>query len=321
MNRIAAVEPWDRSMAADHPYDLDIVSLGYESRARFIASELEANSKSRLAIGFARQQECAYKDNKQWFLGRGYKIQEVEDGVFFATCAETIHRLTPESSQPIRVRIDISSMSRLRVASLLAAFVESSSAEVFLLDFVYAASVFMSPPREMSQIESAGPVIPQLAGWSFEPDKPVSTVFGLGFEYDRAIGVVEYLEPSEVWSFNTEKHDEQFDQEVMKANKFFWKSVPNSHRLTYRIDAPIDCLIDLESLTFGLLKQSRPILVPLGPKIFSLCCLLVAYLHFPRVGVWRVSSGVHENPIDRKADGSITGMRVRLTREDRSRVT
>jgi hypothetical protein len=165
----------------------------------------------------------------------------------------------------------------------------------------------------MSQIESAGPVIPQFAGWSDEPDRPVATVFGLGFEYDRAIGVVEYLEPSNVWSFHAEKSDNRFDKEVQKANKFFWRFVPNAQRFSYRVHLPLDCLIDLESLTFGLLDRFRPILIPFGPKIFALSCLLVAHLHYPKVGVWRVSSGANERPIDRKAKDTIIGITVELS--------
>jgi len=316
MRRINRIEPWDRMIAEGSPYNLEVASLGYESRARFIASELRATGKKRMAIGFGTQQTCAYEDNRNWFQRQGFGVNDVADQSFFAFCAETIRTLTFDEKETIRVRIDISSMSRYRIAALLAAFIESEAPQEFVLDFVYAPAEFIEPPHEMSQIESAGPVLPQFAGWSEEPDRPVATVFGVGFEYDRAIGVVEYLEPSEIWSFRPENRDTRFHEEVFRANSFFWRLVPASHQFTYRIDFPIDCLIDLESLTFGLLSHARPILIPFGPKLFALCCLLVAHLHFPRVGVWRVSSGTNEGPVDRKADGRIVGMCVQLTRND-----
>jgi hypothetical protein len=65
----------------------------------------------------------------------------------------------------------------------------------------------------------------------------------------------------------------------------------------------------LESVVYGLLKSFNVIVLPFGPKIFTLCSLLVAGLH-PTVSVWRVSAGGAERPVNRRASGRITCLTV-----------
>ena len=60
--------------------------------------------------------------------------------------------------------------------------------------------------------------------------------------------------------------------------------------MEYRVEQPIDCFGMLESVVYGLLKSFSAIVLPFGPKVFTLCSLLVASLH-PTVSIWRVSAG------------------------------
>jgi hypothetical protein len=58
------------------------------------------------------------------------------------------------------------------------------------------------------------------------------------------------------------------------------------------------------------LRQARPVIVPMGPKIFGLAALLIAESFVPRISVWRISTGRSGEPLDICATGPIHGYTV-----------
>jgi len=79
--------------------------------------------------------------------------------------------------------------------------------------------------------------------------------------------------------------------------------------MNYRVQDPFDCFAKVESLVYGLSQTRNPVLLPFGPKLFSLTSLLVALL-YPGLPVWRVSAERHEQPANRKASGLVYGLEV-----------
>jgi len=88
--------------------------------------------------------------------------------------------------------------------------------------------------------------------------------------------------------------------------------------MDYRVHAPVDCFITLESLIYGLSRTKNTILLPFGPKIFALCALLVASVH-PTTAVWRVSAGFQEEAVNRQASGYVYGLQVDIHPFDESK--
>src|SRR6185369_5500856 len=119
------------------------------------------------------------------------------------------------------------------------------------------------------------------------PELPPAVVIGLGYEQDKAIGIIEYIEPTMVWAFRPRGGDPRFETAVDEANSTFWDIVSPDRVIDYSVEGSLECLTLLESLISGSLSTVRPILIPFGPKIFAACCLLVASMHYPKVSVWR----------------------------------
>ena len=291
-------------------YDLFLATLGYEQRARYVAEHVGPQAREYLAAGFQRQQELSYKANREWFLRAGYEVNEQADGEVTAWCHDRVRAAIANGDESLRMCVDISSMSRRRIASVVQTVMEQVPPRGAVVDFVYAVAKYVAPPREMTQVNSVGPVLPQFAGWSDRPDRPVSAIVGIGYEYDKAVGALEYIEPATVWGFQPISTDERYDRKAERANRFLWEMLPTERRVRYHVDRPFDCFVALESLSFGVLQDSRVVLVPFGPKIFTVCCLLTAVVHFPRVAVWRVSSGENEAAVDRIANGTVIGLRA-----------
>jgi hypothetical protein len=308
MNKLERVCPWTTSMANEGRYDLLIASLGYERRSRFVAESEKFQSDQKCAIGFGNCKVHSYRSNQRWFSQHGFNVTESSDSEFKSVISNALAVRRSDLSPPAKICVDISSMSRLRIACVLSEIVRMGSPVA--VDFVYSVAKYLPPVREMSQIESAGPVLDEFAGWSSEPQRPASAIFGLGYEHDKAIGALDYIEPAEMWAFQAVSADRRYDHATERANQFLWGELPREKKLTYHVSNPFDTFMDIESLTYGVSRHFRPVLIPFGPKIFTLCCLLVALVHKPTVAVWRVSSGENETPVDRVSDGTILGLRV-----------
>ena len=312
MNRIERIRNVERDELATQHFHAVFASVGFEQRARHVADVIRPNADRFFACGFLDRQVLAYAENRRCFEANGYSIAEVRETAFSKWCRDSLLQLPVNSEKRLNLCVDISSMSRYRIASVLAAIGDLNAWETVNVSFLYANAGYSPPTRELGQVENAGPVLRRFAGWSNEPDRPITAIFGLGYEYDKAIGALDYIEPAEVWAFQLKSTDPRYDDETEKANRFLWPVLPEERRITYRIERPLDCLTDLESLTSGLLRATRPVLVPFGPKIFTLHCLLVACIHFPRVAVWRVTTGVNAPPADRVPDGLVTGIEVQF---------
>jgi hypothetical protein len=307
-----SVLPWIGSATLKSQYDGVIASVGYETRSSFIAKTLNMESNEKYACAFDNNKVHSYFDNLTWYASQGFLIQEQGETEFSSWCEDVFSRLLEHARErTVRVLIDISSMTRFRIAALLAAIFDSNGD--FDVDFLYAPSRFNPPTDEdEAPIVVCKPVMDKWAGWSMKPDNPSLALFGLGYESDRALGALEYIEPGSVWAFIPTGGDQRYDRALLRANKTFLESVPRSHLFEYGVAEPVDCFTKLEALVYGNLESTKPILVPFGPKIFALNCLLVACVYFPKVAVWRVSAGVFAPPQDKFANGQIVGVRVQF---------
>lgn len=289
-------------------YDIFLATVGFEQRSLHIAQILGDRPKIRAACAYDSRKVHAYYSNLSWFKKAKYRVEERKDSEFEAWCEEALRSVPATSRRLLRLAVDVSSMSRFRIAGLMACIREISTERQVQADFLYSPAKFSPPHQEGGPIVIFEPVTKKFAGWSDEPDKPSMAIFGLGYEEDKAVGALEYIEPSTVWAFRPTGEDEKYDRALKRANRTFWDLLPRRNIIDYRVDRPFECFANLESLTYGALRSGRPVLIPFGPKIFTACCLLVGLVHYPRVVVWRVSSGEFETAANRVATGKVVGV-------------
>lgn len=309
MTKSLSVRPLPDDWAKEE-YCLFIAVIGYEKRARFIAETMAPASKQRGACGFETQQVLEYQANTDWMASHGFDVShtaEIEFDDWLGTQLAKVEVLEGLG----RILVDISSMTRFRVASVILAIEKHFSFDA-IVTFVYSLAKFSTPQEATFPNSHVGPVRPEFAGWWQEPDLAVAAVVGLGYEEDKALGAVEHLQAGEVWAFIPESPIAEYTQELQSANRTLLETVESKHQLPYHVQDPFECFARLESLVFGLSQSSNVVLLPFGPKIFSLCSLLVGRLH-QRVPVWRVSAEGQEPAVNREASGAVYGLEVRFT--------
>lgn len=314
MAELAAIEALSPIGGLRLSYDAFLVTVGFESRSIYAAKTLEIHTDRRIACAFSHRQVRHFKSNRAWLFRNGFDVQEVQEDDVEAWTKSIIEELGTNSAHrtSIRMCVDISSMSRARMASVLNAVLEVRERSVEI-DFVYCLAKWSPPSTEAEPIGTAGAVIPAFAGWSTRTDLPIVALIGLGYEPDKAIGAYEYLEATDVWAFLPKGEDGQYARDLNRANRTLLTRLVEHKRITYRVDQPVACFGVLESVVYGLLSNSRPVLLPFGPKVFALSAMLVACRH-REVPVWRISSDQFGEPLDREASGNIVGIRVAFSR-------
>lgn len=299
-------------------WDVLVGAVGYEHRSRHVPLTWAERSQLRIASAFDTHKTLSYADNWRALADRGFNIEEHAEGEIRYWLYKHLLDIEARSDAPLRLGIDVSSFSRSRLAQLILAAADIAMIRDVTIDFGYAPATFIPPAEADTIIEVLGPVTPEFAGWTDEPETPTTCIIGLGYEPERAVGALEYLEPVGAWAFTPTGVDDRYDSSLERANETVWDANPRPVRIVYGVDQPLWTFVQLESLVFGLKRMTRPVLVPFGPKIFAAMCLLAALAHQPETAVWRVSGGQSEEPLDRKAIGPVHHISATLCARDPS---
>jgi hypothetical protein len=287
-------------------YDCTLFAIGYEQRSTFIARHREGKAGRRVALGYDENRILRYHENRSWYASNGYEIAECSDRDFKAIVADVLSGFKG-GDRVARVLIDISSLNRFRLATIVQVLRNRDELPL-VADFAYCLAQYSEPPAGHALNRHVGPVIQEFAGWWADPELPTTTVVGLGYEQDKALGAIEHLQPSEVWAFFPRSPIPAYTDALHFANKSLLEMMRPQRILTYDVDEPFHLFTRLESLIAGLTSKTNCILLPFGPKIFALCALLASSLH-SETAVWRVSGA--EEATDRIGH-SVYGLSVTL---------
>jgi hypothetical protein len=295
--------------------DLIICALGYESRAPYIAQEILKKTaiKTKVAISFDTPNILEFNANKGLFTSKAFHFLPFkrEETPCLVEFKELITSAAPPGSQSLSIVVDISCMSRKMLALLVEALVTYDGELAITVEFLYAAANYHEEHQDNAPTVVSEPVTAFFAGWTENPNLAASMIMGLGFEYGRAIGTIEDLQPSHLSLFLPKGEDARFEVKVRGLNEGVLRDAGPA-TITYNVLDPLDQVSLLYSTLRGYSTYSRPILVPLGPKIFALSCLIAA-LNFPNEAcIWRVSPEESATPVDQVASGTVVSMCIAL---------
>jgi len=295
-------------------YDLFVGAIGFESRSVHVAGRISADRKhffpypAQRSDVFARNMEIASS-----FRGSVIEMAETLRG--FITQVELLFSSVGTNA---RVAIDISSFDRRRLAILLqAAHKRGESIGNLNVNLLYTPAEYSAPPAHLKgEPLEAGPVNDSFRGHLRRTSLPLAAVFGLGYEPQRAIGAFELLEPSRAWAFRPESDSADFSASLDEANRLLLSAFSPREVLTYPVLNPGETFYRLESLVSGLSRSHRVVLVPMGPKVFAVCCLLLGLDDaVERPAVWRIGAVGGSSAVDVKPRGDIVGLAVEFERQ------
>jgi hypothetical protein len=129
------------------------------------------------------------------------------------------------------------------------------------------------------------------------------------------MGASEYLQASRVFALFPQSPVEEYEPAVSLANKLLLDELDPADIVRYAVDDCRKTVATLDSLVRGLRDSHNIVLLPGGPKIFVLACLMLQRMH-RQVSVWRVSSGSSISARDVESSGCF--VRTRLSIETSS---
>ncbi len=294
---------------AEHSYDVLIGAVGYESRSSHIASTVRA--RQRLYFPYSRQSSAAFMRNLSVLESlKNTTLVKADNLENFATAVD---RTLSDIADKSTVGIDISSLDRRRLAILLASLQRrAQELNTLRADLLYAPAAFSPPDPDLSSSPlEAGPVGPAFHGLLRRTSLPLTAIFGLGYEPQRAIGAFELLEPSRAWAFWPDSNDPKYSSALTDANRLLLSVFEPRDVIRYPVLDPGETYYRLESLVSGVSDASRIVLVPMGPKIFAACCILLGLDETDnRPAVWRIGVSGRSSPVDAHARGDVVGLTV-----------
>ncbi|MDP1793417.1 MAG: hypothetical protein Q8K63_04695, partial [Acidimicrobiales bacterium] len=265
-------------------YDLFIGAVGYETRARFVLEWLGASAQSVLGLVFDSHQLFEFQANLDAYQSKGASTPTLDSRVVYKTVQEHLAEAAQVAADgPLRVACDISVLDRTRIAATIMALTDYS--EPIDVDFLYAPAAYVPPPTTEPPLVVRNPVHERLTGWTMEPSLPIALIIGLGYEREKAVGAVEFLEPAATVVFVPSGTDDRYGAAVAAANTALWSVHEPDAQIPYDVLDPFGTFTLLESLIFGLKERYRPVVVPFGPKIFSVTSILASLVHAPDVAV------------------------------------
>jgi hypothetical protein len=197
-------------------------------------------------------------------------------------------------SHAISVSIDISLISRKNLAIIFSALCTQSKNYAVDFSVIYSLAKYMphkniDSPNE--RVESVGPIF---SGWTTTPGLPVTSIVGLGYEKNKALGAIEYLESNQSLLLIPNSTETRYRDNVLEVNETLLSFTKNKNIIDYDVQNPVEIIFMIDSLISGYKSKSKLVLLPFGPKIFY-ACSLIASLANPEVAVWHVSSVDKDN--------------------------
>lgn len=285
-------------------YDVLVSALGFEARAVAIAKMLGNQSERKVAFGFDHNHSEAFEKNFNWFQLNDFLLLIGLDSAQFQTNfdGEIVEPMLALSSKSVRrLAVDISCFDRLRLA-LIVNSVKRLCAAGIETHFFYSLAAFTPPSLSKGRNEVAGPVHRSFAGRFLDPSRPLALVAGLGYEVGKVVGAAEYVQAMRVIALVPESPIAEYEPEVIAANKLLIDDLPSQDVIRYKVDDPQRIVATLDAICNGLSSNHNLVLLPGGPKIFALACLLTHLIHSD-TSVWRMSSGTSIHPRDVQASG------------------
>jgi len=269
-------------------FDVFFYGLGFESRSTKIIASLPTPAKI-FALQMPASNLHAYARNLQFARTKHHRV--IVD--FQAFLSSELPKLFEKRVGPLRIGFDVSSVNRLMLIGLLnelALLVQvNDSIELF-----YCPAAYFEPKWLFPQIEKLGPVDSLLSGFNSDPSKPLCLIFGMGFEAGVSMGIISHLEPSVAYGLWGTGIDERFSDAVKRANFNFQFPGFNTRILSYSVRDPKGAFELLENVVYGLTRDHRVIIVPMGPKLFTALAALVGMKYFGDAAVWRVQHSIGE---------------------------
>lgn len=304
MNDIAPIP------VANNDGSLLVGCIGYEDRSTYLLRTTPERASNVFfdyrALDSTGKGICSYDSNRETMEKYG-AISDSDFEVFLVELENEISRM-----KGAHVDFDITSFDREKIGRIILKLF-SLREGVSSVTFVYAPRIFMPfDIYKFDVVQSFGPALPEFFGTADGFNKPLTLILGAGYEYGKAVGAIDTLEPDHIFCFRPTGTNPLFDHHIDLANVDFSFIENKENIFSYDLNDAFRLYHSLRTLVSYEMVDQNVLLLPLGPKLFAAISMLIATVFHPNVMVWRHSTASTKQR-DTINDAETTGKLVRFS--------
>lgn len=276
---LSSINHVDPSQLADFKADLFITGLGYESRSTTVARRFENNSCKKIALENSNViKEFSYQDNSKYLEQQGFEIIRVEselpdvDAIFQSLSGGTIN-----------VAIDCTNMPPIWYYEFFKWFDEKQAGDGSVrMRIAYTMARYVRQPgsRKVKEI------------FDFLKDevrpangKKVALILGLGQEKNVSDSIFKIINPDLLYLYYADPPAEKrFVEKVLVNNHNLINEAPIRNLVAYPIRNAQTIYQSLINIILPLRNEYSIVLIPQGPKIFSVVSMLI-HMGYPDIKI------------------------------------
>jgi hypothetical protein len=276
---LSSIKHVDPSQLGDINTELFITCLGYESRCTTVARAFQNNSCRKIALENSNViKEFSYQENSDYLEKQGFEIIRVKselpdvDAIFQSLSGDNIHVTLDCTNMPpvwyyeflkwFDEKQDVDGRVRMRIAYTMAKYVKQPGSrkvkEVF--DFLK---------------DEARPA----------NGKKTALILGLGQEKNVSDSIFKIIDPDLLYLYYADPPvEKRFVEKVLVNNHKLINEAPIRNLVAYPIRNGQAIYQSLINTILPLRNEYSIVLIPQGPKIFSVVSMLV-HIGYPDIRI------------------------------------
>lgn len=283
--------------------DLFIAASGYESRSISIPSQLGEIHGKKVVIAFSEhKKEISRQKNDDFYENNNYtkmSCSGLESPDFQSIFEQFSHK------DQLKVMIDISVMTRQWYHAFLHFLYECDPCKTLTVRITYCAALFNAPMILQKKVSLKKFKIDEPGLDFVSSDKKTALIMGLGIEKDVSQQIHKLINPDRTYLLYADPSiQKNYVETVFINNHMLIQNTDIKNLKGYPLQNTQDIYGLLINLVLPLRKDYQIILVPNGPKIFSVISMILQFsypdidLYYPKYKIKKIS--------DRESSGQYT---------------
>jgi len=267
-------------------FDYIFAACGYQPRCYYLAEKIKSGNAEKFLLSIDEpgndQNRC---NHKEVFLQAGYKTfnSSMKDS---GTIAKLMTRLCSNPKEQLNILIDYSCMPKNWYSVIIDNITRNNfSSSKINLYLSYTPKLFEKKNRPRPVVYF-GPILSLKD--KLRDKKPVTMIASLDNDSKLIMEAIKQVKPQKLIVFIPEcVHDPEYTESVLNSNKALLLQLTEKQIMRYQTNQPerINALITSSCLDSRI--NTEVMIVPQGPKIFSMVALLVS-IRYPDIKLWEI---------------------------------
>jgi hypothetical protein len=266
--------------------DCIVATCSTEPRCHYFAAHTIKSDRGRYVLVNEKQQNHPQiKKHLELFTRMGYKSTpaSVNETAFID---KIMHEILDRNCDSLNVLIDYTCMTRKWYSAIIDAITRNNFlADKINLFLTYTPKKFGDKPGRQS-IKYIGPVLSERDG--LIKKRPLSMIVALDNSKELVMEAIKKVNPQNILAFMPNcAHDPEYATSVKKNNQALLKQLDADHIIQYNVARPEEIDSMLTSYCLNHRLTSEVMIVPQGPKVFSMMSMLLS-VRYPDIKLWEI---------------------------------